>query len=612
MLIFGLRLALLRGVKIALQLTSLISTAKSAVPPASADSPDFHSALTAAVESNSARSKKSPQIDEVRKKPAQSDPQLISVNDVVPPLPSKTIANLPAQQPVVVVSQNSTSNDNNQGTGSFQLDTRFTNVTSTSLAASSLTEAPVMPAADVAGSEAEAISQIAPQSPSVTTEATPTTSQTDSSLSLTAASAVEQKVVTGSVNTPSDAGSISSLLNVAKLPAVSESSALKGVEVTARAKMELSPTSIPHSQVRSVTENPQVIATEASSPAANSANLEVGRTSDKYASKGRASGDAASKAPEEGQKDNRIGAGEGSNAAQAASVKEPNTNNFSIVTAASPISGLQKGIPSTINGASSVSYEETATSKFGSPGGPVTTADDALKSGPETQSGGTAQIALVGTPPNGKVADSPVVVNPIASTSQDPAGLGVIAQPFVLGQGTAPSHTQSGAQGSAAADTEAAQAHTPNPTGAVPVDTSPSLSSAQLIQSMHHSEMRLGMQSEEFGSISISTSLNHQALSAQISIDHSELSRALAVHLPSIEEKLGNAYGVQARVEVRDAVNSNTSSYSNSGQQSKENRESRGGTPSGSTGVALERMNALPSSVTNSVAVSSSRLDIRI
>jgi len=61
--------------------------------------------------------------------------------------------------------------------------------------------------------------------------------------------------------------------------------------------------------------------------------------------------------------------------------------------------------------------------------------------------------------------------------------------------------------------------------------TMPVVNSAQLIQSMHHSEMRLGMRSAEFGDISISTSLNHQSLSTQISINHPELGRALAIHL---------------------------------------------------------------------------------
>jgi hypothetical protein len=80
----------------------------------------------------------------------------------------------------------------------------------------------------------------------------------------------------------------------------------------------------------------------------------------------------------------------------------------------------------------------------------------------------------------------------------------------------------------------------------------PALNTAQLVHSMGQTEMRVGMHSEEFGSISISTTLSHQELAAQISIDHTGLGDALAAHLSGMQEKLGAAYGVQARVEIRD------------------------------------------------------------
>jgi hypothetical protein len=146
------------------------------------------------------------------------------------------------------------------------------------------------------------------------------------------------------------------------------------------------------------------------------------------------------------------------------------------------------------------------------------------------------------------------------------------------------------------------------------------VSTAHLVQSANSSEMRLGMQSPEFGNISISTSVNHQALSAQISLDHSELGRALAVHLPAIEEKLGTAYGLQAKVELREGNQSSASGesgYSNSGQQAKEQRQSQTG--AAQTGAATVfgqgAVPALVSALTSSTttgAASLSRLDIRI
>lgn len=161
-------------------------------------------------------------------------------------------------------------------------------------------------------------------------------------------------------------------------------------------------------------------------------------------------------------------------------------------------------------------------------------------------------------------------------------------------------------------------------TTAAPAQTSPAdnsqvshaLSSAQLIQSAHGSEMKLGMQSAEFGNISINTTLNRQALSAQISIDHSALGHALAVHLPAIEEKLGSAYGVQAKVELRDTGTNPSSNGSNdgskgSGQGGQSRGESSGSVAYPGPGLMNLVTNATTTSAT-STAVSSSRLDIRV
>jgi hypothetical protein len=82
----------------------------------------------------------------------------------------------------------------------------------------------------------------------------------------------------------------------------------------------------------------------------------------------------------------------------------------------------------------------------------------------------------------------------------------------------------------------------------------PMVHSAQLIQAMHGSEMRMGMSSAEFGNISITASVTHQTLTAQIALDHAGLTRALTAQIPGMEAKLGNAYGLLSRVEVRDGA----------------------------------------------------------
>jgi hypothetical protein len=90
-------------------------------------------------------------------------------------------------------------------------------------------------------------------------------------------------------------------------------------------------------------------------------------------------------------------------------------------------------------------------------------------------------------------------------------------------------------------------AHTPkapDSTGPAALPTPPALpviNTARLIQNLSQSEMRVGMRSSDFGNISINTSATKELISAQISLDHSELARTLAVHLPEMQERLGNS-----------------------------------------------------------------------
>jgi hypothetical protein len=102
------------------------------------------------------------------------------------------------------------------------------------------------------------------------------------------------------------------------------------------------------------------------------------------------------------------------------------------------------------------------------------------------------------------------------------------------------------------APTDSAKGGVPTTAASTDGAALPALNTAQVVQSMGQTEMRVGMHSQEFGAISISTTLSHQELAAQISIDHTGLGDALAAHLPGMQEKLGAAYGVPVRVEIRD------------------------------------------------------------
>ncbi len=78
----------------------------------------------------------------------------------------------------------------------------------------------------------------------------------------------------------------------------------------------------------------------------------------------------------------------------------------------------------------------------------------------------------------------------------------------------------------------------------------PAINTAKLIQSMGQSELRVGMRSNDFGNISISTSATRDLISAQISVDHGELARTLAAHLPDMQARLRGHQAMDVRIDM--------------------------------------------------------------
>jgi hypothetical protein len=76
------------------------------------------------------------------------------------------------------------------------------------------------------------------------------------------------------------------------------------------------------------------------------------------------------------------------------------------------------------------------------------------------------------------------------------------------------------------------------------------ISATRLIQTMGSSEMRMGMHSNEFGNISIRTSISQQQVQAQISVEHIGLGNALSAHINSVQSKLGSDYGLNANIQL--------------------------------------------------------------
>jgi hypothetical protein len=97
------------------------------------------------------------------------------------------------------------------------------------------------------------------------------------------------------------------------------------------------------------------------------------------------------------------------------------------------------------------------------------------------------------------------------------------------------------------------------------------INSAKLIQAMGQTEMRVGLHTSEFGDISIRTSVSQQQMQAQISLDHPELSQAIAAHISAAQTKLGDEHGIQASIQIN---NQGTSNSSDSGQPSQRQQNS--------------------------------------
>jgi len=134
------------------------------------------------------------------------------------------------------------------------------------------------------------------------------------------------------------------------------------------------------------------------------------------------------------------------------------------------------------------------------------------------------------------------------------------------------------------------------------------INAAKLIQTMGQTGMNVAMRSNEFGNISIHTSVSQQQMLAQISLDHGDLSQALASHVSSVQTKLENESGLHTVIEVNHQGASSSGDSGNSPQ-----REQNAFVRSARTGnVALP---AEPDIVMSPAALvtpnNSSRLDIR-
>jgi hypothetical protein len=231
-----------------------------------------------------------------------------------------------------------------------------------------------------------------------------------------------------------------------------------------------------------------------------------------------------------------------------------------------------------------------------SEGGSKTISQDATPSGDPNQGGNTSQAQNT----------APVPMN-FASHSTT-----AIAQAQNTATASLPqaSPTPASAAGIAAKTTDnAATASTLAPQ-ALPV-----INTAKLIQSIGQSEMRVGMRSNEFGSISISTSATRDSISAQISLDHGELAKTLAAHLPEMQARLGGNQAMDVRIDMngagtRQGTGTSGSMANGSSDQSRSGRQQAGNAAASYSGSKVAEQQLPPAAAAKTTGYT--RLDIRV
>jgi hypothetical protein len=227
---------------------------------------------------------------------------------------------------------------------------------------------------------------------------------------------------------------------------------------------------------------------------------------------------------------------QGSAAAQSSTVPITVFPNLSFGTSTSmAMSGIGKGIDGkgddAGNGKDTGVFDGSTTTK-------ISSSQNAANGTPtpSAQSGGTTQHAQPDAAQisamTAKVADaSPLQTAPVHVAAQQ--------QPIISGATDRQPHSAEIASSTLPAATDGTET-----TGTSGVNT------AKLIQTLSETQMQVGMHSAEFGDISIRTAVSQQQVVAQITVDHGDLGRAIALHAPAAQTKLGDDLGVRAAIQV--------------------------------------------------------------
>lgn len=121
------------------------------------------------------------------------------------------------------------------------------------------------------------------------------------------------------------------------------------------------------------------------------------------------------------------------------------------------------------------------------------------------------------------------------------------SSPGIPGTGPAPGHSVS--TNSARVDSALESPHNTQ-FKAMTLPGNADVSAARLLGSAMRSDLRVGVQTEAFGRVTIQTSAQGGQLSAQLSLENAKDSAALAAHLPGVEQKIVQQHGLNASVRL--------------------------------------------------------------
>ncbi len=76
------------------------------------------------------------------------------------------------------------------------------------------------------------------------------------------------------------------------------------------------------------------------------------------------------------------------------------------------------------------------------------------------------------------------------------------------------------------------------------------ISSARLTQKLTESEMRVDLRSEDFGQVSVHSTLGKGSVSTQITLDNTQLGATLLTHVRELEQRLDRDHGLHASVSI--------------------------------------------------------------